>query len=56
MNLLNESATVAADASLGLQIIICGPKPDSFCNGNVHYKIHGEGVTDTPSMNANPRT
>ena len=28
VNLFNELATVAADASLSLQI--CGPKPDSF--------------------------
>ena len=24
---------------MGLQI--CGPKPDSFYNGNVHYKMEG---------------
>ena len=34
-NLFNELATVAADASLGLQI--CGPKPDPFHNGKVHF-------------------
>ena len=39
---MNKLAAVAADASLGLQI--CGPKPDSFYNGNVHYKM--EGVID----------
>ena len=38
-NLFNELATVAADASLGLQI--CGPMPDPFHNGNVHYKMEG---------------
>ena len=37
--MFNELAAVAADASLGLQI--CGPKPDSFYNGNVHYKMEG---------------
>ena len=31
---LIKLAAVAADASLGLQI--CGPKPDSIYNGNVH--------------------
>ena len=36
---MNLQHAVAADAYLDLQIIICGPKPDSFCNGNVHYKI-----------------
>ena len=35
----NKLAAVAADASMGLQI--CGPKPDSFYNGNVHYKMEG---------------
>ena len=39
INLFNKLAAVAADASLGLQI--CGPKPDSFYNGNVHYKMEG---------------
>ena len=39
INVFNKLAAVAADASLGLQI--CGPKPDSFYNGNVHYKMEG---------------
>ena len=39
INLFNKLAAVAADASLGLQIR--GPKPDSFYNGNVHYKTEG---------------
>ena len=39
INVFNKLAAVAADASLGLQI--CGPKPDSFYNGNVHYKTEG---------------
>ena len=38
-NLFNKLAAVAADASMGLQI--CGPMPDSFYNGNVHYKMEG---------------
>ena len=39
INVFNKLAAVAADASLGLQI--CGPKPDSLYNGNVHYKMEG---------------
>ena len=39
INLFNKLAAVAADASMGLQI--CGPMPDSFYNGNVHYKMEG---------------
>ena len=39
INLFNKLTAVAADASLGLQI--CGPKPDSFYNENVHYKMEG---------------
>ena len=39
INVFNKLAAVAADTSLGLQI--CGPKPDSFYNGNVHYKMEG---------------
>ena len=39
INVFNKLAAVAADVSLGLQI--CGPKPDSFYNGNVHYKMEG---------------
>ena len=39
INLFNKLAAVAADASMGLQI--CGPKPDSFYSGNVHYKMEG---------------
>ena len=37
--MFNKLAAVAADASLSLQI--CGPKPHSFYNGNVHYKMEG---------------
>ena len=37
--MFNKLAAVAADASLGLQI--CGPVPDSFYNGNMHYKMEG---------------
>ena len=37
--LFNKLAAVAPDASLGLQI--CGPMPDFFYNGNVHYKMEG---------------
>ena len=36
INLFNKLAAVAADASMCLQI--CGPMPDSYYNGNVHYK------------------
>ena len=36
INSFDELSTVTSDASLGLQI--CGPNPDSFHNGNVHYK------------------
>ena len=39
INLFNKLAAVAADASMGLQI--CGPMPNSFYNGNVHYKMEG---------------
>ena len=39
INWFNKLAAVAADASFGLQI--CGPKPGSFYNGNVHYKTEG---------------
>ena len=39
INLFNKVAAVAADASLGLQI--CEPKPDSYYNGYVHYKMEG---------------
>ena len=39
INLFNKLAAVAADAFMGLQI--CGPMPDSFYNGNVHYKMEG---------------
>ena len=39
INFFNELATVAADASLGLQI--CGHKPDPFHNGIVHHKMEG---------------
>ena len=39
INVFNKRAAVAADASLGLQI--CGPMPDFFYNGNVHYKMEG---------------
>ena len=39
INVFNKLAAVAADASLGLQI--CGPKTDSFYNGNVPYKMEG---------------
>ena len=39
INLFNKLAAVATDASMGLQI--CGPMPDSFYNGNVHYKMEG---------------
>ena len=37
--LFNKLAAVAADASLCLQI--CGPMPDSFYNGKMHYKMDG---------------
>ena len=39
INLFNKRTAVAAEASMGLQI--CGSKPDSFYNGNVHYKMEG---------------
>ena len=39
INLFNKLAAVAADASMGLQI--CGPMPDSFYNGKMHYKMEG---------------
>ena len=39
INLFNTLAAVAADTSMGLQI--CGPKLDSFYNGNLHYKMEG---------------
>ena len=39
INVFNKLAAVTADASMGLQI--CGPMPDSFYNGNVHYKMEG---------------
>ena len=39
INVFNKLAAVAADASMGLQN--CGPKPDFFYNGNVHYKMEG---------------
>ena len=40
INLFNKLAiAVAADASRGLQIGV--PMPDSFYNGNVHYKMEG---------------
>ena len=39
ITIINVFNKLAADASLGLQI--CGPKPDSFYNGNVHYKMEG---------------
>ena len=39
INVFNKLAAVAADGSLGLQI--CEPKPDSFYNGNVYYKMEG---------------
>ena len=38
-NKLEAVSAVAADASMGMQI--CGPMPDSFYNGNVHYKMEG---------------
>ena len=39
ITIINVFNKLAVDASLGLQI--CGPKPDSFYNGNVHYKMEG---------------
>ena len=45
INVFNKLAAVAADASKGWQI--CGPKPDSFYNGNVHYKMEGVKLCHT---------
>ena len=39
INLFNKLAAVTADTSLSLHI--CGPKPDPFYNGNVHYILEG---------------
>ena len=50
INLFNKLAAVAAEAYVSMGLQICGPKPDSFYNGNVHYKM--EGVLISLCINA----